>query len=155
MSKMKVKDLKVLLESYDDNSEIEIEIYDAATDWQKMKRIQYWKSLGNSTFPRLVCEGGYRDLKRNHRSESGLFPPFSGLPVPVIQTWYKHRKGGNITDIRFFRFMSGDSLPTAAVLHIPCFLLLVRFFFSLLSSGCHKQVPEERNDLVIRVFSPF
>ncbi len=46
MSKMKVKDLKVLLESYDDNSEIEIEIYDAATDWQKMKRIQYW------TFPR-------------------------------------------------------------------------------------------------------
>ncbi len=32
MSKMKVKDLKVLLESYDDNSEIEIEIYDAATD---------------------------------------------------------------------------------------------------------------------------
>ena len=32
MSKMKVKDLKALLESYDDDSEIEIEIYDAATD---------------------------------------------------------------------------------------------------------------------------
>ena len=29
---MKVKDLKALLESYDDDSEIEIEIYDAATD---------------------------------------------------------------------------------------------------------------------------
>ena len=32
MSKMKVKDLKALLESYDDNSEIEIEIYDVITD---------------------------------------------------------------------------------------------------------------------------
>ena len=47
---------------------------------------QDMKNPGNSTFPRLVCEGGYRDLKRNHRSESGLFPPFSGLPVPVMQT---------------------------------------------------------------------
>ena len=32
MSKMKVKDLKALLEIYDNDAEIEIEIYDAATD---------------------------------------------------------------------------------------------------------------------------
>lgn len=29
---MKVRDLKALLESYDDDSEIEIEIYDVSTD---------------------------------------------------------------------------------------------------------------------------